>query len=58
VNSLLKPEDLHALGQCGHSIFLKVYVEIVLVYVELHILVKSEVSSITVILEGLNFGHD
>ena len=58
LDALLKPKDLQFFTKRVDTIFLQVLVEVVLFNMELDILVKSEMSLVTLIPEGLNLRHD
>jgi hypothetical protein len=52
-DTLLEPEDLEVLGEGCDAIVCEVSVKVVLLHVQLDILVKSEVATVTLVLEGL-----
>jgi hypothetical protein len=53
----LKPESLEVLGKRCNPVLLEVFMLVMLLNMKVDLLVKVEVLAVSLVLEGLQFGH-
>jgi hypothetical protein len=58
LDSILKPEGLEVLGKRRNPILLEACMLVMLLNVKVYVLVKVEVLAVSLILEGMQFGHN
>jgi hypothetical protein len=58
LESILEPERLKVLGERCNPVLLEVCMLVMLLNVEIHVLVKVKVLAVSLVLEGLQFGHN